>query len=307
MHYKIHAHKMNPFVVKITVCLLVISNLVFSQNTLEYKLNIGDNLTITQISTQQITQDLNGSKHEMSNNLECDFNLIVTAKTDSSYLINFKFKRFKLKTTSNIYGDLMNVDTHLEDKKDDLESKMFSGLTSSVLKIEMLKTGKILNVSGTQAMIKKMVENAGIEDQFTKELTIEALKEEYGNESLSRSFEQMTYLYPNKKVLVGDQWTNTYSGAITAKNNWTLKEFNKSIVLDAMSNISMVSEEESHVMKLKGSQDTHVIANKLSGFPELITVTSTTKGTTVMNQMETVEIPTTIISKTTYKTKKHVQ
>ncbi|HLV69551.1 MAG TPA: DUF6263 family protein [Xanthomarina sp.] len=307
MHYKIHVHKMNPFVVKITVCLLVVSNLVFSQNTLEYKLNIGDNLTITQVSTQQITQDINGSKHEMSNNLECNFNLIVTAKTDSTYLINFQFKRFKLKTTSNLYGDLMNVDTNMEDKTGDLESKMFSGLTSSVLKIEMLKTGKILNVSGTQAMIKKMVENAGIEDQFTKELTIEALKEEYGNESLSRSFEQMTYFYPKKKVLVGDQWTNTYSGALLAKNNWTLNEFNKNIVLDATSNISMVSEEASHVMKLKGSQDTHVIANKLSGFPELITVTSTTQGTTVMNQMETVEIPTTIISKTTYKTKKHVQ
>ncbi len=307
MHYKIHVHKMNPFVVKITVCLLVVSNLVFSQNTLEYKLNIGDNLTITQVSTQQITQDINGSKHEMSNNLECNFNLIVTAKTDSTYLINFQFKRFKLKTTSNLYGDLMNVDTNMEGKTGDLESKMFSGLTSSVLKIEMLKTGKILKVTGTEAMIKKMVENTEIDDQFTKELTIEALKEEYGNKSLSRSFEQMTYFYPKKKVLVGDQWTNTYSGALLAKNNWTLNEFNKNIVLDATSNISMVSEEASHVMKLKGSQDTHVIANKLSGFPELITVTSTTQGTTVMNQMETVEIPTTIISKTTYKTKKHVQ
>lgn len=307
MHYKIHVHKMNPFVVKITVCLLVVSNLVFSQNTLEYKLNIGDNLTIAQVSTQQITQDINGSKHEMSNNLECNFNLIVTAKTDSTYLINFQFKRFKLKTTSNLYGDLMNVDTNMEGKTGDLESKMFSGLTSSVLKIEMLKTGKILKVTGTEAMIKKMVENTEIDDQFTKELTIEALKEEYGNKSLSRSFEQMTYFYPKKKVLVGDQWTNTYSGALLAKNNWTLNEFNKNIVLDATSNISMVSEEASHVMKLKGSQDTHVIANKLSGFPELITVTSTTQGTTVMNQMETVEIPTTIISKTTYKTKKHVQ
>jgi hypothetical protein len=298
---------MNPFVVKITICFLVASNLVFTQNTLEYKLNIGDNLNITQVSTQQITQDNEGSKHEMSNNLECEFNLIVTAKTDSSYLINFRFMRFKLQTTSNIYGKLMNVDTNLESKEGDFESKMFSGLTNSVLKIEMLKNGRIRNVSGTEAMIKKMVSNAGIEDEFTKELTIEALKKEYGNKSLSRSFEQMTYIYPKKKVSVGDQWTNKYTGDLLATNTWTLIEINKNIVLSAKSNVILNSQEESNVMNLKGTQDTQIIANKLSGFPEQISVSSITKGTTIIDQMENIEIPTTIISKTTFKTKKHVQ
>ncbi|GGG59329.1 DUF6263 family protein [Bizionia arctica] len=298
---------MNPFVVKITVFFLAVSNFVFSQNTLEYKLNIGDNLSITQVSTQQIIQDITDSNHEMSNNIECDFNLIVTAKTDSSYLINFRFMRFKLQTTSNIYGDLMNIDTNLEIKDDDFESKMFSGLTNSVLKIEMLKNGKIRNVSGTDAMIQKMVYNAGIEDEFTKELTIEALKKEYGNESLSKSFEQVTYFYPKKKVLVGDQWTNKYTGDLLANNTWTLIDLSKNITLNAKSNVTMASEEGSYVMNLKGTQETQIIANKLSGFPESITVNSTTKGTTVMNQMENIEIPTTIISKTTYKTKKNVQ
>ena len=215
--------------------------------------------------------------------------------------------RFKLQTKSNIYGILMDVDTKMESKEGDFESKMFSGLTNSVLKIEMLKTGKILKVSGTEAMIKKMVDNAGIKDEFTRELTIEALKEEYGNESLSRSFEQMTYYYPKKKVSVNDHWTNNYSGDLLAKNNWTLIELNKKIVLNAESHVSLNSEQESQIMKLNGTQNTHIIANKQSGFPELITVTSTTKGTTVINQVEDLEIPTTIISKTTYKTNKYVQ
>jgi hypothetical protein len=229
------------------------------------------------------------------------------AKTDSSYLINFRFIRFKLQTKSNIYGDLMNVDTNLEIKEGDFESKMFSGLTNSVLKIEMLKNGKIKNVSGTDAMINKMVSNAGIEDEFTKELTIEALKKEYGNKGLSRSFEQMTYIYPRKKVIVGDQWTNKYTGNLIATNTWTLKDINKNIVLSAKSNVILNSEEESYIMNLKGTQDTQIIANRLSGFPEQISVNSITKGTTVIDEMEMIEIPTTIISKTTYKTKKHVQ
>ncbi|MCX7547566.1 DUF6263 family protein [Xanthomarina sp. F1114] len=298
---------MNLFVVKISICFLLFSTLAFGQQTLEYKLNIGDNLTVTQVALQEIVQNMNDSKHEMTNNLECDFNLIVTAKTDSSYLINFSFKRLKLKTTSNIYGELMNVDTNKEIKEGDVEAKMFAGLTNAVLKMEMLKTGKIVKITGTEAMIKKMVNETGIEDEFTKELMFEAVKKEYGSESLSRSFEQMTYCYPEKKVKLNDQWTNSFSGDLDATNIWTLKEISNNIILSAASDVSITSEEETHVMKLKGTQKTQVIANKTSGFPEFITVDSNTKGVTVMDQMKKVKIPTTIISKTTYKTKKHVQ
>ena len=298
---------MNLFVLRLSLCFLLFSKVIFAQETLEYKLNIGDNLTITQIATQEIVQNMNGSKHEMFNNLECDFNLIVIAKTDSSYVINFSFKRLKMKSTSNIYGELMNVDTNTKIKEGDFEAKMFTELTNSILKMEMLKTGQIINVTGTEAMIKKMVNKSGIEDVFTKELLFESIKKEYGNESLSRSFEQITYCYPKKKVSVGDQWTNSIAGNVKAKNNWTLQEMNKNIVLSGTSNISMNSQEELYIMKLKGTQETQVIANKKSGFPELIIINSNTKGTSVTDQINKQEIPTTIISKTTYKTKKHVQ
>jgi len=297
---------MNFFVAKLSLCFLLFSKIIFGQQTLEYKLNIGDNLTITQVATQEIIQNMDGSKHEMTNNLECDFNLIVAAKTDSSYIINFSFKRLKIKTTSNIYGELMNVDTNKEIKEGDFEAKLFAGVTNSILKMEMLKTGKIVKIIGTESMIKKMINTTGIEDEFTKELMFEAVKKEYGSESLSRSFEQMTYCYPKKRVQIGEQWTNNFSGNLTATNVWTLQEINKNIILSAKSNVSMNSQEESYVRKLKGTQETRIIANKTSGFPELITVNSNIQGISVMDQ-ENLEIPTTIISKTTYKTKKHVQ
>ncbi|TYA55968.1 DUF6263 family protein [Formosa maritima] len=298
---------MNQLVLKITVFFLLVSSFISSQNTLEYKLNIGDNMIVTQTSTQDVVQDLNGSKHEITNNLESNYTFIIKSITDSSYVINFKFDRFKLLTTSNIYGELMNIDTNKSIEKDDLEAKIFSGLTKSTLKMEMLKTGKILKVSGSEAMINKMVTDAGIEDEFTKELMIEAMKKEFGNESLARSFEQMTYIYPSKKVSIGDTWTNNYSGALKAKNIWTLTNWGNQIELSAKSNVTMITEEDSHIMTLKGTQNTSVFANKKSGIAELITVTSKANGTTVMKQMNGTEIPTNIKSKTTYKIKKHVQ
>ena len=287
--------------------LLLFPCVVCSQNTLGYNLNVSDSLTVSQSSTQDIIQDMESSKHEMSNILLGEFTFVVKTITDSSYVINFKFNRFKLVTNSNIYGELINIDTNTDIKEDDLEAKIFSGLTKSVLKMEMLKNGKIKTVSGTEAMISKMITDSGILDEFTKEIMIEAMKKEFGNESLARSFEQMTYFYPTKKVAIGDHWSNIYSGDLNAENIWTLDELNDEIELSAKSNITMIVEEDTHIMTLSGTQDTNITADKETGFAELINVVSSAEGITAMKQMNDVEIPTTIKSITTYKIKKHVQ
>lgn len=250
---------------------------------------------------------MDGSKHEMSNILLGEFTFVVKTITDSSYVINFKFNRFKLITNSNIYGELINIDTNNDIKEDNLEAKIFSGLTKSVLKMEMLKNGKIKTVSGTDAMISKMITDAGILDEFTKEIMIESMKKEFGNESLARSFEQMTYFYPTKNVTVGDHWSNIYSGDLNAENIWTLDGLSDTIELSAKSNITMITEEDTHIMTLSGIQDTNITADKETGFAELINVVSSAEGITAMKQMNDVEIPTTIKSITTYKIKKHVQ
>lgn len=171
----------------------------------------------------------------------------------------------------------------------------------------MLKTGKIIKIFGTETMISKMITDAGITDEFTKELMIESMKKEFGDESLARSFEQLTYIYPSKKVIVGDSWINYYSGDINAKNNWTLVNWSKNIELSAKSTVSMTSEEDSFIMNVKGTQDTYIIANKKTGFAETISVTSNTRGNSVIKEKSDLKIPTTIRSKTTYKIIKHVQ
>ncbi len=307
MYSKIKLILMSHLVSKYIAFFLLFPSVICSQNTLEYNLNVSDSLIVSQSSAQNIIQDMDGSKHEMSNILLGEFTFVVKTITDSSYVINFKFNRFKLITNSNIYGELINIDTNNDIKEDNLEAKIFSGLTKSVLKMEMLKNGKIKTVSGTDAMISKMITDAGILDEFTKEIMIEAMKKEFGNESLARSFEQMTYFYPTKNVTVGDHWSNIYSGDLNAENIWTLDGLSDTIELSAKSNITMITEEDTHIMTLSGIQDTNITADKETGFAELINVVSSAEGITAMKQMNDVEIPTTIKSITTYKIKKHVQ
>ncbi len=284
------------------------SNGMYAQNTLQYNLKVGDTLSVFQKATQDLVQDIDGNKHELKNILEAEFTFIVSQKTDSTYIINFNFERFKMMTTSNLYGEVLNVDTKNSVSKDDVQAKVFSGMIGAKLRMDLLKNGKIKSISGTEKMIAKMITNAGISDELTKQVMIEGMRKEFGNESLARSFEQMTFIYPNKKVNIGDTWVTNYKGDLIAKNTWKLETITeKTIELSADSNITMQTKEAGSSMTLMGKQQTTLTANKATGFIKDMVVKQSAKGVSLMTQMKDLEIPTTITSTTTYKTIKHVQ
>lgn len=279
----------------------------YGQIRLQYNLKIGDSILIHQKANQIITQNVDGSNHEMTNNLESKFVFIVKKATDSSYISDFYFKLFKLESTSNLYGEIMSVNTAAPVAPDDIEAAIFSGLTNAILKVELLKTGKIKSIQGTTQMITKMLKNSGITDEYTREIMIEEMKKEFGNKSLSDSFEQLTYIYPKQKVAIGSTWKNKYSGDLQAENLWTLQGINANLELIAIAKVSMESTEDTYKMVLNGEQKTHVLADIKTGIVKTMSVTSKTQGNTVSLQNNSVKIPTSIYSITTYKTKLYVQ
>ncbi|WP_417214164.1 DUF6263 family protein [Bizionia sp.] len=279
----------------------------YAQTQLQYKLKIGDSMAVHQKANQKITQDIDGTTHEMTNILESKFVLAVKTVTDSSYILDFTYKLFKLQSNSNLYGEIMSINTDAPIEKGDTEAAIFSGLTQSKLKIELLKTGDIISVRGTTRLINNMMKHAGIEDEFTKQIMIEEMKKEFGSQSLSDSFEQFTFIYPLNKVAVNDSWENFYSGEMEAKNTWTLKALHPTIDILGTAQVSLESEEENYNMILKGEQKTLISADIKTGIVKTMSVTSKTQGNTVSLQNNSVKIPTTINSVTTYKTKLYVQ
>ncbi|OYX26242.1 MAG: hypothetical protein B7Z06_05970 [Flavobacteriales bacterium 32-35-8] len=284
------------------------SQVISAQNILEYHLKVGDSMTVFQKATQDIIQVIDGTKHELKNTIEADYTFIVSQKTDSTYIINFNFDRFKMVTTSNLYGEVNHIDTKNSISKDDIQSQVFLGMIGAKLKMELLKNGRVKSVSGTEKMISKMISKAGISDELTKQVMVESMKKEFGNKSLAQSFEQMTFIYPNKKVKMGDTWVNHYKGTLNAKNTWKLDAITeKTLELSADSEITMSTKEDNLSMTLTGKQQTKLTASKTSGFIRDMVVKQTAKGVSVMAQMHDMDIPTTITSTTTYKTIKHVQ
>lgn len=299
---------MKYYLSALVVCLLFTSNIVKAQDILEYKLNKGDVFTIYQAAEQDIKQDMNGSKHDMKNIIEASYIFTVTEVSDSLYTMDFRFDAFKMVSTSNLMGEIMSVDTKDSIADDDIEAKIFAGLTKSTLTMKMYKNGEIKELDGTDALIMEMVNGAGDFDDFTKELMKESMKGEFGNESLIESFEQMTYIYSNNPVSVGDSWENVFKGDLSAKNKWTLTDKNSSTnTIKGLSDVTFNTEEEAIIMKLEGKMDSDLTVNAKTGFINEMKTSSTAEGISILKQMNNLEVPTTIVSNVTYKITKNVQ
>ena len=289
------------------VLFLIFQNLAFSQHTLQYNLKVNDTFTFLQKADQNIVQTIDGKKHIIDNSMESIFTFYVKKVTDSSYIMDFKFDKFTMHTNSNLYGKLFDVNTDSIDMEN-AQARIFIALTQSNLSLEMLKTGKIINLKGTDALVKKMIDGAGFENEFTKDVMMESMKKEFGKKKMINSLEQFTFFYNKTPVALHGSWSNSYSGALNAINLWQLDNIDKgNVFIHGTGQASMNTEDDSTLMVLKGSSKTSVTCQRNNGIAKNMVVESTMEGTTTLKNMESLELPTTIISKTTYKALKNVQ
>jgi hypothetical protein len=170
------------------------------------------------------------------------------------------------------------------------------------------KNGKIKSIEGSNQLISKMVNAIGGMDLFTKEVMRESMKGEFSNESRAKSFEQMTYIYSEKTVKIGDTWENNFEGDLSSKNTWTIDRITKNgFIITGESIVNFLNEDANVEMKLKGNMTSNLITSKETGFVKTKTTTSTVKENSIMRNMNDLKVPTTIISNVTYKIEKHVQ
>ncbi len=283
--------------------LYCIPYLVCAQNSVQYRLEVGDSFTIAQSAKQLITQEMEGSKHELTNDLGGILQFTVMGASDKGYDLSLVFKDFSLKTTSNLQGTVIDVKA-TEVKEGDIMSTMFNAILNHELRVLMGKEGKILSVEGGESMIDKMIASSGIEDDFTIKTMKKGLAKDFSSAGLAQSFEQMTYFYPDAAngVAIGDSWENSYSGKLSANTTFTYdKEDANSTFISGIAAVTMETDEAGTKMSLSGTQETAIQANGKNGFVQKAMVSSEVKGVSSMAHLADVEIPTTIKSTITYE------
>ena len=282
------------------ICLFFLEG-VFAQTALQYKLEKDDEFVVKQQAEQIITQELVGTSHVLTNNIDGILQFKVLDEVENGYNIELTFQDLNMTISSSIQGEVMNIKAK-EVTEGDIQSMMFNSLLGSPVKITLSKTGKILEVFGGDSLVTKMVAVAGLEDEFTANMMKKSLEKEYGSEALSNSYEQMTFIYPENSVTVGETWQNEYSGKLTAKNTWTLSDLADSHAeIKGKAVIVMKIEEPATTMNLSGNQTTSVTTDLDTGFIQKMEVLGSAEGVSTVSQMGDQEIPTKIESTITYE------
>ncbi|HRV56308.1 MAG: DUF6263 family protein [Flavobacteriaceae bacterium] len=294
-------------VLKTLVLFISFQSLVFSQQTIKYNLKPNDSFIFHQKVEQTITQDIEGTSHTVDNSIEGVFVLKVKKVTDSSFIMSFAYKKFAVDSKSNLYGDIIHVNTDSINAKDP-QSKVFSALTRSTLSFEMNKYGKIIKFQGTETLIQDMIDNAGFENDYTKAVMAEYMEKEFGNEKMTNSLQQMTLIYSKKPLSPNGTWTTQLQGDFKAQNTWKLKNTeNSKLNINGTGEVSMASDDETYKLTLKGSSTTALNVNKNNGMINTMEVVSNMEGVSIVKGPEPIKIPMKISSLTTYKALKNVQ
>jgi hypothetical protein len=283
-----------------TLLLFLICNLtVCSQTILKYDLEVGDIFTVEQNAEQTIIQNIDGATHELKNKLSGTLEFEVVKANEDNYEIDFLFKDLNLLVNSSIQGELMNVKAK-EVNENDMQSQIFNSLLHTPVRIILSYTGDILEVTGGDSLVNKMVNASGLEDDFSKNMMKNGLQKEFGSEALSNSYKQLTYFYSDSIVSVGDSWKNEYTGKLIAKNTWTLNATGLTTLISGKADVVMSTSESGTEMNLKGIQNTRIEADSKTGFIKKMTVEGEAEGISTMSPLGVQEIPTTITSTITY-------
>ncbi len=283
------------------VIFLLFNSIVLGQSTLQYNLSVGDVFIIKQDANQLITQEIEGTTHEITNTLGGVMEFRVRAENEDTYDLDVLFKDLNLKMISSSQGELLNVSAK-DYEENDIQSKIFNSLLNVPVQVTLARTGDILEVNGGDSLVSKMVNASGVKDEYSLNMMKKSLEKEFGSEALSNSYEQFTFLYPNSSVKVGDSWNNEYKGKMQAQNTWTLKEISEvSAAIEGNALVVMEVVEPASTMKLNGTQDSSVATDISTGFARKMTVTGLVEGFTSMSQMGDQEIPTKIKSTIIYE------
>ncbi len=274
---------------------------VYAQTNLEYNLNEGDLFSIMQESVQETSRMLEESNQIINAKVYAVMDFKVQSEIQGTFQIGVTYKELRMTIYSNIEGILLDVDAN-KIVEGDSQSRIFHSILNMPVVLTIDKKGDVMTVTGGDKLVAKMVEAAGSEDAQTRALMTASLDKEFGSEALATSFEQMTYIYPGRKMEIGDSWDNSYSGQVAINNHWTLAGVtdDEARILGKAQVLVEVREPEAS-MSLKGNRDTEVTADLSSGFITAMRVTDQSAGSTTIPGLGERSIPTTIQSTTTYK------
>ena len=170
----------------------------------------GENYICSMEMSKRIKQTIGGTEQIMDQNLNIVWDYGILSKNDAGdFEISAKFSRIR---SFQKFG-FQTVEFDSDDTSEYIDPSMtgYKILIGSELKLQVNPEGKVRSLSGFEEIIDKIVENLKIPESPQRDEIIKGFRNQFGDEAMRQSFEQMTVFYPGHPVSIGDSWHNYFT------------------------------------------------------------------------------------------------
>lgn len=196
-----------------------------------FKLEVGKTypLTTYQKDVQTVTAP-DGKTQSGTSESTDEMTFTVNNLTNGIYDITINLLAKRNSQAAN--GKTISVDTQMAEPKDEQLKMMYKvnkALVGNKLNLKMDQSGKVLSITGFDAVYKKVAAAAGSMMKEAKQKTDfnQGFKESFNEKILKDQFTKNLLLIPAKGVKIGESWTQTENatpdGKIKLATKYTLK------------------------------------------------------------------------------------
>ncbi len=254
--------------------IFLITNTLCAQNYLGLHLEKGSTYFQHTSSKVNIEQEVNGQKMNINSTVTGIMSFKVLAKSASYYELEAAYTQLGM-TMKTPNGEMaFNSDKPADEK--DIFSSLLHKLINHPFKMTMLTNGIVKQIKGTDSILTSLLNDVPGLDAAQKSQILEQLKQSYGENSLKGNIEQLTAIFPDKKVAVNEEWQNTIQlhSVIHAMvtNHFKLIEYNSGVATIESHAETKTNNDESKIngmpaiYHLSGATDSKIKVDAKTGW-----------------------------------------
>lgn len=270
---------------------------------LKFNLKPGDKYLFSSTVKQEIVQEAMGQQITTTQDIATEYIYSIKARENGVTEIDVTMSAIKMDTD---VGGMQRITFDSNDPEAGTsELKVMANMTGKTFQLYVNEDGSVRKVEGFAEIFN------GMEDPQSA-----LLKQSFGDSSLIQSMNQITNIYPNETVAMGDTWVKTFSGSIAnllqseATSHFTLSKLEGNtavLAVDAQLTFSKFTGEGGNPMlqgaafNMKGTQQGTIEVDVESGLPIRSEINQNITGSMDMQGMS---IPMSITSNITSTGKK---
>jgi len=286
--------------------------------TLQLAVKPGDTFVTRTTNVQQISQTIQNVTNELAQEITMDLRYdVLSQKADSSSMIKMTYERIGFSQR----GPFGSFEYRSWESPDEvpLAAQGFAILVGKSIEIELSTDGKVIGVSGHDAILDDMLESLEMTlDDNTRAMLKDNFKRQFGQDAVKENMGRMFVFYPDKPVGSGDSWNSIVKLAtgipLIVNNQCRITDIKDGKVMLAVESKIEPNKDErvTQVMGMDMFYDVHgmqegtIVLDSISGWTLEGHLEQTFEGAVKITSQqvpeESMDIPMTVSSTITYAT-----